>query len=184
VPEDLLMTERRDTKLPAVKTPAQKLYFLLRRHDVDVYASLPCKLLDEFIALLASDRNIVHTPVTREEEGLGILAGAALAGRRGALVMQNSGLGNCVNAIRSLIGYYQLPVVFVISHRGTAGETIEAQKPMGMVTGPVLSAIRVAYHEIKAPSELPLLDEAIPRAFEREAPVAFLFPLCYWEENH
>ena len=60
---------------------------------------------------LIDDGPIRHVPVTREEEGVGIAAGAALAGGKPLLLMQNSGLGNCVNALASLTGLYELPLV-------------------------------------------------------------------------
>src|SRR5262249_45185077 len=74
--------------------------------------------------------------VTREEEGVGLLAGAWLAGRRGALLMQNSGLGNSVNALASPCVASQIPMVLLISHRGDLGEFNPAQGPQGHARRP------------------------------------------------
>ncbi|MBL8503344.1 MAG: hypothetical protein JNL78_07885, partial [Rhodocyclaceae bacterium] len=95
-------------------TPTDRLYETLKSTGLDFFVSVPCKLLGELIDRLAADASIVYTPVSREEEGMGLACGAHLAGRRPAVVMQNSGFGNSVNAVLSLLNYYKVPVVFVV----------------------------------------------------------------------
>jgi sulfopyruvate decarboxylase subunit alpha len=141
---------------------------------------VPCKLLADLITLIQKDPDCAHTLVTREEEGIGLLAGAFLAGKRCAIVMQNSGIGNCVNAICSLLNYYKIPIVFIISHRGSDGERIDAQKPMGNVTKTLLETVDVGVYEISTVDELHLLEKSINESFEREKSVAFLFPFRFW----
>ena len=81
----------------------------LGRAGIDLVLSLPCNMLSGILAEI--DRlPIRRIAVCREEEGVGIAAGAALAGRRPLLLMQNSGLGNCVNALASLTCFYVLPL--------------------------------------------------------------------------
>lgn len=176
------MNMQSGTESSGLRNPSVLLYDKLRQHGLNTFASVPCKLLDGLIKLMAQDQQVIHTPVTREEEGVGLLGGAALAGRRSALVMQNSGLGNSINAIRSFVSYFELPMVFIISHRGTEGEKIDAQKPMGRVTADLLKAIDVPYYEIKNIADLPVMDAAVSNAFEENRPVAFLFPFSYWKE--
>ena len=72
-----------------------------------------------------------------------MLSGAYLAGKRGALLMQNSGLGNCINTLASLNIAAQIPVVLVISHRGDLGEFNPAQVPMGQAAEQILEALDV-----------------------------------------
>lgn len=160
--------------------PSVLLYRALRRSGVDFFVSVPCKLLDGLIRTLEGADDVIYTPVTREEEGLGILAGAWLAGRRPAIVMQNSGFGNSINAVQSLLRYYRIPVVFVVSHRGSEGEPIEAQYNMGGVTKDLLRVNGIDTFEIGRPGELATFDSAIPAAFARQVPVAFLFPFAFW----
>ncbi len=124
-------------------TPSESLYINLKEMSLNFFVSVPCKFLDGVITLIQNDSEVIYTPVTREEEGLGILAGAFLAGKRPAILMQNSGIGNCINAICSLLNYYNIPIVLIVSHRGTKGEKIEAQKPMGKVTKSLLEAVDV-----------------------------------------
>lgn len=162
---------------------SERLYSKLKNAGLDFFVSVPCKFLDGIISILEQDREVIYTPVTREEEGVGVLAGAFLAGKRPALLMQNSGLGNSINAICSLLNYYEIPLVLVISHRGTPGEKIEAQRPMGNATIKLLEASGIPCREIKKNSETRLVDELIDQGFSQNRTVALLFPQCFWEES-
>jgi len=144
--------------------------------------SVPCKLLSNLIKIVENDPSIIYTPVTREEEGIGVLAGAFLAGKKPAILMQNSGIGNCINAICSLLNYYKIPVIFIISHRGTEGEKINAQIPMGLATKPLLESINVKYYEIPNTENLYLIKKGITEAYQKQISVAFLFPFSFWKE--
>jgi sulfopyruvate decarboxylase subunit alpha len=106
-------------------------------------ASVPDKGIAPLLAAMDGDDRFVHVPATREEEAIGLCAGSALAGRKGVVLMQNSGLGNAVNALTSLIAFYDLPLLIVVSQRGGPGEQIAAQIPMGRATRDVLVACGV-----------------------------------------
>ncbi|MCK4652782.1 MAG: sulfopyruvate decarboxylase subunit alpha, partial [Methanosarcinales archaeon] len=70
------------------------LFNALKNAGIDFVASVPCVNLIELLDEIECDEGIVHVPVTREEEGIGVCAGAYLGGKNPAMVMQNSGLGN------------------------------------------------------------------------------------------
>jgi sulfopyruvate decarboxylase TPP-binding subunit len=76
-------------------------------------------------------------PLTTEEEGIALLAGAWLGGQRGVLLMQSSGVGNCVNML-SLVRTCRFPLLMLVTMRGQAGEFNPWQLPMGEITAPVL----------------------------------------------
>jgi sulfopyruvate decarboxylase subunit alpha len=162
-------------------SPSQALYETVRRHGVDFFVSVPCSLLGGVIKLLEQDREVTYTPVTREEEGIGILTGAYLAGRKPAIVMQNSGYGTIVNAVCSLVGYYNIPIVMLVSHRGSEGERIDAQVPMGKAVQAVMEASDVRCETVPMPRDLGKVDDGISWAHREERPVAFLFPFSYWK---
>ena len=164
-------------------TPSQQLYAKLRENGIDFFVSVPCKYLAELISIVEQDKEVIYTPVTREEEGIGLCAGAYLAGKKPAILMQNSGLGNCVNAICSLLNYYQIPVVMVISHRGTEGELIDAQIPMGEVTNLLLQSMYIVYTHIKDTVRLVRVSNYINGAYTEGASMALLFPISYWREE-
>ncbi len=121
---------------------------------VSFAASVPCNTLTALLDELDREPRIRHVPVTREEEGVGICAGAALAGRLPVLLMQNSGLGNCLNALLSLTQLYELPLLILATYRGGPDETICAQLPMGRAMRGLLQAANVRFEELATTSDL------------------------------
>ena len=99
----------------------------LKDAGIDFVVSVPCVNLSKLLDMLDEDEEITHIPVTREEEGIGICAGAYLGGKKTAILMQNSGLGNSINALKSLMELYKFPLLMIMSHRGTEGENICGQ---------------------------------------------------------
>lgn len=150
---------------------------VLRRNGIRLFATVPDYIVGQVLEHLGADPGCRVVTVTREEEGLGLLSGAWLGGRRGALVMQNSGLGNCVNTLASLNVASQIPVVLVISHRGDLGEFNPAQVPMGRASGPVLDALGIRHVIPRSPAELEAqADGLIKLGYTCSLPVAFLLP--------
>jgi len=153
----------------------QQIVKIIEDAGVDLFCSVPCNLLGGLLELLAG--RVRHVPVTREEEGVGIAAGAALAGKRPLLLMQNSGLGNCVNALASLTGLYELPLFLLMSHRGGERELISAQKPMGAAAPRVLDALGIPSDVIAAREDLRRLESALRSTYSESAVrAAFLQP--------
>ncbi len=164
-----------------MSTPTELLWRALRQEGADFFVSVPCKLLDNMINLLQKAEDVVYTPVAREEEGVGLLVGAWLVGRTPVMIMQNSGFGNSVNAILSLLHYYRVPVLLVMSHRGSNGEQIEAQRQMGGAITNLLTATRVPYYELSSVDDLNVLPEAMAAAREKGQPVGLLLPFSFWK---
>ncbi|MDY6818732.1 MAG: thiamine pyrophosphate-binding protein [Halobacteriales archaeon] len=98
---------------------------------VDTVAYLPDSILDDLVALIEADESIEAIRVSREEEAVGILAGAWLGGRRGALICQSSGLANCFNAIGSHVKPAGIPFLGLVTRRGGLGDHNFAQIPAG-----------------------------------------------------
>ncbi len=118
----------------------------LEASGINFACSVPCGLLDGVLQLIDERHRIRHIPVTREEEGVGICAGAYLGGARPALLMQNSGLGNSINALLSLTQLYHMGLLLIMGYRGRLGEElIEAQMPMGIATTKLLDTIGAKY---------------------------------------
>jgi sulfopyruvate decarboxylase subunit alpha len=163
--------------------PCLAVYRGLKRAGINFATSVPCVNLQELLALVSCDPDIIHLPVTREEEGVGICAGAWMGGRRAALLMQNSGLGNCINALASLDMLYGIPLLMIISHRGGAGEPIIGQVPMGRLTVPLLDAMNISHCSPNPDGA----EETVARAWERAAkerkPAAVLLDLGFWRSK-
>jgi sulfopyruvate decarboxylase subunit alpha len=160
---------------------SQAVYQGLKNAGIDFVVSLPCVNLGKIIEMVDCDPDIIHIPVTREEEGFGICAGAFLGGKKTAILMQNSGLGNSVNVLASLYKLYHIPILMIMSHRGTEGEFMSAQIPMGEATPGVLDALDIAYILPKSPEEaLKILPEAWMLADMGGSPLGILLDIKFW----
>jgi sulfopyruvate decarboxylase subunit alpha len=164
-------------------SPSEAVYRGMKRAGVDFVASVPCVNLQELLRLADADPEITHVPVTREEEGVGVCAGAYLGGKRPALLMQNSGLGNSINALASLNGLYKIPLLMIISHRGGEGETIVGQVPMGRLTPRLLDAMEIpSFAPTQAKAE-----ETVARAWDlaqsKGTPTAVLLDIEFWRSG-
>jgi sulfopyruvate decarboxylase alpha subunit len=99
------------------------------------------------IKLCAADRNMKTVVLTTEEEGVAMLAGAWLGGERGALLMQSSGAGNCINML-GMIQECRIPLLALITMRGEWGEFNPWQIPMGQSTARALENAGVIVHHV------------------------------------
>lgn len=120
-------------------------YRELRAADVRFVAYVPDIVLAPLIRLLEADSEVRSVCCTREEEAVGVLAGAALGGRRGVLLMQSSGLGNSINALTSLLEAYRFPLLCLISPRGDLAEWNPSQIPLGRILRPTLDLLGIQH---------------------------------------
>src|SRR5579872_6978875 len=127
-----------------------RLYDLLRRNNVTQFSYVPDAghriLIDRSLA----DPGVHSVPLTTEEEGVALLAGADLGGARGVLLMQSSGAGNCINML-SLAKGGRFPMLMLVSMRGDFGEGNPWQFPMGQAVEPVLEAMGVIVLRAETP---------------------------------
>ena len=160
---------------------SEAVYNALKKSGIDFVVSLPCVNLGKIMKMVDSDQDIIHVPVTREEEGFGICAGAFIGGKSPAMLMQNSGLGNSVNVLASLFELYKLPVMIIMSHRGTEGEFMSAQIPMGKATPKILDALEIPYFNPKTPDDaLNIIPKAWQIAKTKGTPVGILLDIKFW----
>ena len=162
-------------------SPSEAVYRGMKGAGVDFVASVPCVNLQELLSLVDADQKVVHVPVTREEEGVGICAGAYLGGKRPALLMQNSGLGNSINALASLNSLYKIPLLLIISHRGGEGETIAGQVPMGRLTPKLLDAMEIPRFAPNLAEAEKVVGGAGNLAWSRVTPTAVLLDIVFWK---
>ncbi len=92
---------------------------------------VPDAVLGPILGLAENDQAFTLTGVTREEEGVAIVAGQHIGGLRSALLLQSSGLGNSLNALASLVIPFGIPCVMIVSFRGEIGDRNVAQVPFG-----------------------------------------------------
>ena len=142
--------------------------------DITLFTYVPDAGHGAMINRAIEDADVTTVPLATEEEGVSLLAGAHLGGARGVLLMQSSGVGNCINML-SLIRAGRFPFLTLISMRGDFGEGNPWQMPMGRSTQPVLEACDVMCLRIDDPAEAGrTTSAAISIAFNSELPVAVL----------
>ena len=121
-----------------------------------------------------ADPQIRDVVLTTEEEGVALAAGAWLGGERAALLMQSSGLGNCVNML-SLARTCRFPLLMLITMRGEWEEFNPWQVPMGGIVEPVLKLCEAEVYRARKPDEVQgLAERAVQRAFGDERVVALI----------
>ncbi len=151
-----------------------ELYDLLRRAGVTQFAYVPDAGHKVLIDRSLADPDAHSIPLTTEEEGVALLAGADLGGARGVLLMQSSGVGNCINML-SLIAGARFPFLTFVSMRGEHGEGNPWQFPMGQAVAKVLEAMGViCLRAERADEVIPTASAALTMAFQSGQAVAVL----------
>jgi sulfopyruvate decarboxylase subunit alpha len=152
----------------------------LARSGIDLAVTVPCKYIARLLVEMEEDRRFRLLYPSREEEGLGIAAGAYLAGRGSVMLLQNSGLGNMVNAYCSLNVYYGIPLCLIVTHRGDELERVPAQVPMGDRTERLLELLGIRVVTLEKPADLSLFEPALQAHRRHGSSVAFLSKKTFW----
>ena len=154
---------------------------LLKDENVNFFVTYPCAKIQRLYNLI--HMNFQSVGVTKEEEGVGICAGAYLAGAKPAMLIQSTGLGNMINALCSLTLTYNLPLPILASWRGVYKEKIPAQIPLGKSIPKILQAIGVDYHIITNSDELTVIRQNITEVYSQNKPHVFLLSPQIWEDD-
>src|SRR5258706_9572657 len=146
----------------------------LREFDVRHITYVPDAGQARLIELCQASREMEATVLTTEEEGIGILAGAWLGGERGVLLMQSSGVGNCINTL-SLSKVCGFPLLIIVTMRGEWGELNPWQIPMGQIAAKSLQLAGVIVYEVTEPeAAAPTVEAAARICFNGGLAVAVL----------
>ncbi len=148
---------------------------VLKQHKVDLVTYVPDNVLRPLIDLVHTDPYFTAFAVAREEEALGINAGAWMGGRRGILLMQTSGFATLANALASLSVPFQIPSLMLVSERGTMGEFNIGQTMVARTMRPVLDTLAIEHHTLTRIDELEfVLDRSIVQAVATQSPCCFI----------
>ena len=148
---------------------------ILKEHGITHIASVPCDKAKDLCFLLPD--HFDHIGLPRDEDGIGVCAGLVLAGKRPAMVIQSSGLGNSLNALMSLTTTYDLPLPIIASWRGVQDEVIPAQVPFNSAIPAILDAIKIPYTVVHTSGEFQKIGDVIDDAFAHSRPhVALVLP--------
>ncbi len=169
------------TSAPVIESRPQEgaiwpdeLYAILRRGRVTHVSYVPDAGHARLIELLCADADIVTTVLTTEEEGVALAAGAWLGGARSIVLMQSSGVGNCINTL-SLPVIARFPLLMLVTMRGEWGEFNPWQVPMGQATEAALRSVGVRVFRADTPDDLlEIVPAAMVEAYDADQQIAIL----------
>ena len=165
-------------KVVATKPPsahwADEVHAMFKAANIRQIAIVPDAGHSRLIRLCEKDKSMRVVRLTTEEEGVALLAGAWLGGDKGVLLMQSSGVGNCINMLTLPLAC-QFPLLMLVTMRGDHGEFNPAQIPMGNATQAVLEAMGVIVKRADDAADVPeMVSGAMRLAFNTYRPVALL----------
>lgn len=171
--------------MPVSTSSSQLIYSTLKDLGVRIVSALPETWLVHLIRMAEDDEQMTLVRLAKEEEGVGISAGAHLAGVKSAMLMQNHGFLASVNGIVSCAQLYRIPLLMLISHRGEFGERDPWQTEGGGVTEHVLDALRIPRLRLDSKDQVARrLAQAQTLAYSASRPVAVLLTRdLMWEEQ-
>lgn len=147
----------------------------LKANDVRLVTYVPDNVLNPLIKALHADPFFTTFCCTREEEAVGIATGAWLGGTLGVVLMQTSGFATLPNVLASLACPYQIPLLMIISERGTLGEFNLGQNMVWRTMRPALESMAIENHTIRRIDEVEfIVDRTISQAVSTQAPAALI----------
>jgi len=155
-------------------SPAQQILLRLKSQQISIVASLPDQWLKGLIDVCVADKGIRHLQLAREDEGVGICAGAYLGGVRAALVCQNSALLLSANVLAAMAHHHQIPFLVLAAQRGCFDDNQYYQMYKGRVTVPVLQGIGLTHYVIDGPEDFDLVEQGARQAYLNRMPLVLL----------
>jgi sulfopyruvate decarboxylase alpha subunit len=147
---------------------------LLLEAGFDFFTGVPCSLAKSLIATLEERGGYI--PETREDAAVGLAAGAYMAGKKPVVIMQNSGLGVCLNALSSLSLMYDFPTLLLITWRGYQGKDAPEHLIMGDILPTLLDTLHIPYRVLSVDTVAEALSWAAETLHKTTKPVALLLP--------
>src|SRR5712692_1257562 len=170
--------------MPVSLENSKLIYRALKACGIQLLSALPETWLVHLIQIAEDDPQMILVRLAKEEEGVGLSAGAHFAGVKSAMLMQNHGFLAAINGIVSFAHLYKIPLLMLITYRGTFGERDPWQTDGGNATEPVLRALGIPYGFLEAPETVAKhIRQAQTLAESSLQPVALLLMRdLMWEE--
>lgn len=149
-------------------------------NGVSFVTTVPCKQLAGLIEEIDTRDDILHIPSNKEDEGMGLCAGAFMGGKRSAIIMQNTALGVTLNALATLIQFYRMPLPMLISYRGELGEPISCQVEMALHTKALLAQLNIPTYHFHKRTDVEEFDDILKFTYMCNKPVAILTDASFW----
>ncbi|MEO0327829.1 MAG: sulfopyruvate decarboxylase subunit alpha [Pseudomonadota bacterium] len=159
---------------------SQEIVNSLVKNDVRFVTTVPCKQLGGVIEGVENHPEIMHVPSNKEDEGMGLCAGAYMGGKRPCIIMQNTAIGVTVNTLATLIQYYSIPLPMLISYRGEIGERVACQVEMAVHTKSLLEQLKIQTYHFHEPEDIKDLDSILNHTYMSRKPTAILTDSNFW----
>ena len=151
------------------------------KNQIEFVTTVPCKQLAGVIDKVEESPDIYHIPSNKEDEGMGLCAGAYMGGKRPAIIMQNTAIGVTINTLVTLIQYYRIPLPMLISYRGEVGEPVACQVEMAVHTKALLAQLNIPTYHFHHEDDAAELDGILNYTFMCNKPVAILTDAGFWK---
>lgn len=153
----------------------------LIENRVEFVTTVPCKQLAGVIEGIDKSDAIFHIPSNKEDEGMGLCAGAFMGGKRAAIIMQNTAIGVTINTLATLIQYYHMPLPMLISYRGELGEKVACQVEMAIHTKALLAQMNIPTYHFHHPDDVGEFNAILKHTFMCNKPTAILTDASFWQ---
>lgn len=148
---------------------------VLKANEIKLVTYVPDNVIAPLLRLLHADPYFTVLCPAREEEAVAIVTGAYMAGTRGIVLMQTSGFATIPNALASLVCPYQIPLLMMISERGTLGDFQRGQAIVWRTMRPMLDTLGIDHFGIEEPAHVEfVVDRMIKQAFSTQNPAAMI----------
>ncbi|MDA9930347.1 sulfopyruvate decarboxylase subunit alpha [Alphaproteobacteria bacterium] len=149
-------------------------------NDISFITTVPCKQLAGVIDEIERRDEIFHIPSNKEDEGMGLCAGAFMGGKRPAIIMQNTAIGVTINTLATLTQFYRMPLPMLISYRGELGEPVACQVEMAVHTKALLTQLQIPTYHFHRREDVQDFDKILKYTFMCNKPVAVLTDASFW----
>ncbi len=153
----------------------------LVNNGIEFVTTVPCKQLAGVIEKIEQNNQMIHVPANKEDEGMGLCAGAYMGGKRGCIIMQNTAIGVTINTLVTLIQFYQIPLPMLISYRGEVGEKIACQVEMAVHTKALLAQLHIPTYHFHRLDDVEEFDAILNHTFMCSKPTAILTDAGFWK---
>jgi sulfopyruvate decarboxylase subunit alpha len=150
-------------------------------NNIEFVTTVPCKQLAGVIDNIETNKDIFHIPSNKEDEGIGLCAGAYMGGKRSAIIMQNTAIGVTINTLVTLTQYYRMPLPMLISYRGELGEPVACQVEMAVHTKALLAQLNIPTYHFHDEKDVGELNAILAYTFMCNKPVAILTDATFWK---
>ncbi len=138
----------------------------------DFFTGVPCSIIGNLITNLTDRPDVTYIPAVREDAAVGIASGAYMAGKIPVVLMQNSGLGQCLNTLTSLGLIYKLPCLLIVTWRGFEGKDAPEHLVMGRTCDKLLDLVEVPHFILNPDNIKSFINHSYNLTTESKVPVA------------